>query len=63
MLTAETLEIRSLQGIPTPMRMRFERPLDGIRVDLVVERVDYEEPISEDVFSVFTLMKAQRAHK
>ncbi len=62
-LTAETLEIRSLQGIPTPMRMRFERPLDGIRVELVVERVDYEKPISEDVFSVFTLMKAQRAQK
>ncbi len=43
--------------------MRFERPLDGIRVELVVERVDYEKPISEDVFSIFTLMKSQRAQK
>ena len=62
-LTAETLEIRILQGIPTPVRMRFERPLDGVRVELVVERMDYEKPISEDVFSVFTLMKSQRAQK
>ncbi len=62
-LTAETIEIRSVQGVPTPMRMRFERPLDGVRVELVVERVDYEKPISEDVFSVFTLMKSQRAQK
>ncbi len=62
-LTAETIEIRSVQGVPTPMRMHFERPLDGTRVQLVVEEVDYERPIPEHVFSVFTLMKSQRARK
>ncbi len=62
-LTAETIEIRRVQGVPTPMRMHFERPLDGTRVQLVVEEVDYERPIPEDVFSVFTLMKSQRAQR
>ena len=58
-LIAKTLEIREVQGVPTPVRMHFERPLDGTRVDLVVETVDYERPIPEDVFSVFNLTKSR----
>jgi hypothetical protein len=58
-LIAQTLEIRKVQGVPTPLRMHFERPLDGTRVDLVVESVDYERPIPEDVFSIFNLTKSR----
>ncbi len=62
-LTAETVEIRSVQGVPTPVRMHFERPLDGTQVELVVEAVDYERPIPEDVFSVFNLTKSSRSER
>ena len=62
-LRAETLEVRLVQGIPTPVRMHFERPHDGIQVDLVVEDVDYESPIPEDVFSVFSLTRGQLSRR
>ncbi len=62
-LTAETLEIREVQGVQTPVRMHFRRPLDGTAVDLVVERIDYERQIPEEVFSVFSLTKSLRAQK
>jgi len=62
-LTAETVEIRDIQGVPTPVHMRFERPLEGSRVDLTIEEVDYERPIPDEIFSVFTLMKAQRTRR
>ena len=62
-LRAETLEVRLVQGIPTPVRMHFECPHDGIQVDLVVEDVDYESPIPEDVFSVFSLTRGQLSRR
>ncbi|MFQ5514562.1 MAG: outer membrane lipoprotein-sorting protein [Myxococcota bacterium] len=60
-LRAETLEIDEVQGIPTPRRMRFERPVDGTRVDLAVEAVDYAAEIPEEVFSIFELTRG-RSH-
>ncbi len=58
-LIAETLEIREIQGVATPVRMRFARPLDRVHVDLVIEAVDYDAGIPADVFSVFALTKSQ----
>ena len=58
-LTAETLEIREIQGVATPVRMRFARPVDRIRVELVIEEVDYHASIPEEVFSLFSLTKSQ----
>ena len=37
--------------------MHFERPEDHTSVDLEVQAVDYEGPIPEAVFSVFSLTK------
>lgn len=59
-LIAETLEVRKIQGVPTPVRMRFERPVDQTYVDMVVEGVDYATAIPEEVFSVFKLTTSQR---
>jgi hypothetical protein len=58
-LNAETTEIREVQGVQTPVRMHFERPLDGTRVQVAVEHVDYDQPIPEEVFAVFRLMKSR----
>lgn len=58
-LSAETIEIREVQGIQTPVRMHFERPQDGTSVELEVLSVDYEQPIPEAVFSVFNLTKTE----
>ena len=56
-LSAETLEIRTLGGVPTPVRMRFERPTEHRGVELEVESVDYALPIPEHVFTVFAMTK------
>jgi len=58
-LTAETLEIKEVQGVATPVRMRFARPVDRVRVELLIEEVDYDASIPADVFSVFALTKSQ----
>lgn len=56
-LTAETLEVRTLGGVPTPVRMRFERPTERRGVELEVESVDYALPIPEQVFTVFAMAR------
>ena len=56
-LSAETRQVSSVQGVPTPRHMGFDQPLKGRRVELYVEAVDYRKEISEDVFSVLSLVK------
>lgn len=60
-LVATTLETRAVQGVATPLRMRFERPGTGRRVELRVDGVDYESPIPEEYFSTLALLRAQLA--
>lgn len=58
-LIAITLETRSVQGVPTPLRMHFEHPVAGRQIDLVVESVDYESPIPPEYFSTLALIRSQ----
>jgi hypothetical protein len=56
-LRGETLAVEVVQGIATPMRTRFERPLQGEAVVMRVDRIDYAAPIPEIFFSTLTLAK------
>lgn len=58
-LVAETLEVRTVQAVATPMRMRFQKPIERREVLLHVDAVDYEVPISDEHFSALALLKAQ----
>jgi hypothetical protein len=58
-LLAQTLEVQDVQGIATPKRMRFVRPIEKREVLLQVESVDYEAPVSDEHFSALALLKAQ----
>lgn len=57
-LVAETLEVGEVQGIPTPKRMRFSKPIEKRDVLLFVDAVDYETPIPEEHFAAITLTKS-----
>jgi hypothetical protein len=57
-LVAETLELGVVQGIPTPRRMRFTKPIEKREVLFFVDAVDYEAPIPEEHFSAITLTKS-----
>jgi hypothetical protein len=56
-LLAETQLVDNVQGVPTPRRVRFERPLSGERIDMEVEQVDYESPIGDSFFSAMRLVR------
>lgn len=56
-IVASTLEVRDVQGVPTPVHTRFVRPAESYVVDLYIEEIDYEEPIQENFFSTFELTK------
>ena len=56
-VTSTTLEVKMVQGIPTPSPTRFVRPLDGQVVDLFVDTIDYRKPIDESFFSTLKLIK------
>jgi hypothetical protein len=57
-LVARTTETRAVQGVPTPVRVEFERPRERRRVHLEVESVDYEGEIPEAYFSTLALIRA-----
>jgi hypothetical protein len=57
-LRADTLEVASRQGVPTPVHVSFERG-DRREIDLRVASVDYEAPIPDEYFSVMELAKAR----
>lgn len=58
-LIAETLEIGDVQGVVTPRRMRFQKPIERREVLLFVDAVDYQAPIADEHFSAMALLKAQ----
>lgn len=58
-LLAETLEIDDVQGVVTPRRMRFQKPIERREVLLFVDTVDYQAPIADEHFSAMALLKAQ----
>jgi hypothetical protein len=58
-LRAETLEIADVQGIATPRRMRFHKPIEKREVLLSVDSVDYQAPIDDEHFSALALLRAQ----
>ena len=60
-LRAETLELRNIQGIETPVRMLFERPQDKTRAEVRVDDIDYERKIPAEVFSIFKLTRPSTA--
>ncbi len=58
-LTARTVQIGTIQGVPTPLRMEFENPRDKRRVSLRVDSVDYEAVIPEEYFATLALVRAK----
>ena len=58
-LRAETLEVLEVQGIPTPKRMRFHKPIEQREVLVDVDAVDYQAPIADEHFSALALLKSQ----
>lgn len=58
-LLAETLEVADVQGVATPRRMRFQKPIEKREVLLTVDSVDYQAPIAEEHFSALALLRAQ----
>jgi hypothetical protein len=58
-LVAATEEIRAVQGVPTPIRVAFDRPQEGERVVMHVEQIDYEAPIPEVFFTTMELLKGR----
>lgn len=56
-LCGVTESVAVAQGVATPLRIRFDRPLSEQVITMTVDRVDYEEPIPEDFFTTFTLVK------
>jgi hypothetical protein len=56
-LRARTEEVRSIQGVPTPTRIVFEKVADQQTVTMEVPSMDYEAPIPESYFSTMALIK------
>jgi len=59
-LRAETLAVREIQGIPTPIEMSFVRPDEQNAVRLHFNGVDYETPLGEEVFAILNLTRRRR---
>jgi hypothetical protein len=55
-LIATTEESAVVQGVATPLRSRFVRPLESSEVVMVVESIDYEKPIPGAFFSTLSLV-------
>ncbi|MCP4006521.1 MAG: outer membrane lipoprotein-sorting protein [bacterium] len=58
-LIAETLEVSLIQGVPTPIEMRFSKPGEKRFVRLVVESVDYETGLAAEAFSIMNLARGR----
>lgn len=56
-LRARTDEIKVIQGVPTPIRLSFEREAKQETVILTVEHIDYEATIPDVYFSTFALVQ------
>lgn len=56
-LDATTRSVETVDGVATPMHVRFERPLVGEAVEFWVEAIDYRAPIPASHFSALALIK------
>jgi hypothetical protein len=56
-LIATTEKLESVQGVMSPLQIRFERPLSKQVITMTVEGLDYEKPIPDEFFTTFTLVK------
>jgi len=56
-LRAHTEEVKLVQGIPTPIRLSFNRAAKQETVSLSVEHIDYEAVIPEVYFSTLALVQ------
>ena len=56
-LRARTDEVRTIQGVPTPTRIIFEKVADRESVTMEVSAMDYDAPIPESYFSTMALLK------
>jgi hypothetical protein len=59
-LVAVTERIDTVQGVETPRRVRFERPVDHQIVEMEVEAVDYVARIPEAFFTTMRLVHQSR---
>jgi hypothetical protein len=59
LLEVRTLELREIDGVPTPVAARFERPADREVVHMFVDEVDYRSPIPEAFFSTLKLIQVR----
>jgi hypothetical protein len=58
-LSAEAQGLGSVQGVTTPERMRFHKPIEHREVLLEVVYVDYQAPIPDEHFTALSLIKSQ----
>ena len=58
-LVAVTDRIETVQGVPTPRRVRFERPDEHQVVEMEIEEVDYVSSIPEAFFTTMRLLKSR----
>jgi hypothetical protein len=56
-LRGHTEEVRIVQGIPTPMRIIFEKVAPSETVTMEVTAIDYKSPIPELYFSTMALIR------
>lgn len=56
-LRARTVEVRTIQGVPTPIRIVFDRPATHETVTMTVAQIDYDAPIPQQYFSTMALTK------
>jgi len=57
-LRGRTEDVRTIQGIPTPLRIVFEKTAPSETVTMEVTAIDYATPIPEEYFSTLALLKA-----
>jgi Outer membrane lipoprotein-sorting protein len=58
-LSARTVEVGTVQGVATPMRMEFENAHDKRKVSLQVTEVDYEAAIPDEYFATLALVRSK----
>jgi len=56
-LRGRTEDVRTIQGIPTPLRIVFEEIAPSETVTMEVTAIDYAKPIPEEYFSTLALLK------
>jgi hypothetical protein len=58
-LVAVTASIETIQGVPTPTKVRFERPEDHQTVEMELVTIDYVASIPEAFFTTIRLLRSK----